>query len=206
MAITFFYFVLLILLCFSPFHAVLSTASDNDLNKLAKTPPLVGKTTLERLSSDFNELNILIRDGQISKTEARKRLNAKLAEIRTEYYLSGGLDYTSEQWVFPLAGYTSNNMEKAKNHGFFPKGYDFFSGNRHGGHPAYDIYIRDKNQDSRDDSSGKAVSVISMTGGIVVASEKSWQKGSVLRGGNYLWIYDPADNLLVYYAHNEELS
>jgi hypothetical protein len=201
MAIRNIYCLLLLLLCIISFNTSLLTASEN----CPKIPPQAVKPTLGRLCSDYNELNILIRDGQISKTEARKRLNAKLAEICIEYYLSYGLDYTSEQWVFPLAGYSSNNIEKAKNHGFIKNGYDFFSGNRHGGHPAYDIYIRDKNLDSRDDTSSKPVSVISMTGGIVVASEKLWQKGSALRGGNYLWIYDPGNNLLIYYAHNEEL-
>jgi murein DD-endopeptidase MepM/ murein hydrolase activator NlpD len=44
-----------------------------------------------------------------------------------------------------------------------------------------------------------------MTGGVVVALENEWQADSRLRGGKYLWIYDPANNLLVYYAHNEEL-
>jgi len=32
-----------------------------------------------------------------------------------------------------------------------------------------------------------------------------WQKGDKLRGGKYLWVYDPGNNLLVYYAHNESL-
>ena len=50
-----------------------------------------------------------------------------------------------------------------------------------------------------------AVSVLSMTGGIVVALEKGWQQGSELRGGNYLWVYDPGSDLLVYYAHNDKL-
>jgi murein DD-endopeptidase MepM/ murein hydrolase activator NlpD len=44
-----------------------------------------------------------------------------------------------------------------------------------------------------------------MTGGVVVALEKEWQPGSKMRGGKYIWIYDPANDLLVYYAHNEEL-
>jgi murein DD-endopeptidase MepM/ murein hydrolase activator NlpD len=48
--------------------------------------------------------------------------------------------------------------------------------------------------------------VRSLTGGVVVALEKEWQPGSGLRGGKYLWIYDPANDLLVYYAHNGELS
>ena len=44
-----------------------------------------------------------------------------------------------------------------------------------------------------------------MTGGVVVALEREWQPGSRLRGGKYLWVYDPVNDLLVYYAHNNEL-
>ncbi|MEI7816689.1 MAG: M23 family metallopeptidase [Desulfuromonadales bacterium] len=157
------------------------------------------------LCSAFNKFNTLIRDGRVGKDTTRPELLTRLAEIRTEYYLRDGMDYPANSWVFPVAGYNAGAIEKRGNHGFTPRGYDFFSGNSHGGHPAYDIFIRDRNQDSRDDRSGKAVQIVSMTGGVVVAFEKEWQQGSKLRGGKYIWVYDPANDLLVYYAHNEEL-
>ena len=168
-------------------------------------PPAGGQQYASTLCSSFNEFNSRIRDGLIDTASARSELPARLREIRTEYYQRGGRDYSSGQWVFPLAGYSVRAVGGGKSHGFTPKGYDFFSGNRHGGHPAYDIFIHDRNQDSRDDLSGKPVNVLSMTGGIVVAQEDYWQRGSRLRGGKYLWIYDPANELLVYYAHNDEL-
>lgn len=154
----------------------------------------------------FNEFNNLIRDGRISTSAARSELAVRLDDIRSEYYSQGGTDYPRKDWVFPVAGYDIRSIDKGTNHGFTPGGYDFFSGNRHGGHPAYDIFIRDRNQDSRDDRSGSAVSVVSMTGGIVVALEKEWHRGSGLRGGKYIWVYDPGHDLLVYYAHNDDLS
>ena len=157
------------------------------------------------LYAAFNNFNTRIRDGRISKTAARTELLDRLAAIRADYYRRGGQDYAPTEWVFPVAGYTAAAIEKRGKHGFVASGYDFFSGNRHGGHPAYDIFIRDRNQDSRDDRTGKAVQVVSMTGGVVVALENDWRKGSKLRGGRYIWVYDPANDLLVYYAHNEEL-
>jgi murein DD-endopeptidase MepM/ murein hydrolase activator NlpD len=188
--------------------AIPAAASEPDLNELF-APPTEGSvartTPASQPSTKFNAFNTLIRDGRISKTAARAELPVKLTEIRTEYYQRGGRDFSVTDWVFPVAGYNAGAIEKRGNHGFVPGGYDFFSGNRHGGHPAYDIFIRDRNQDSRDDRSGNSVAVLSMTGGIVVALEKSWQQGSGLRGGKYIWVYDPANNLLVYYAHNEEL-
>jgi peptidoglycan LD-endopeptidase LytH len=200
--------ILYVLLCLLLSAASPLAAAEPDLSglqKTANTSASSGTTPANTLCSSFNELNSLIRDGRIAKTAARRELAARLAEIRADYYRRGGRDYSASQWVFPLAGYGAGAIEGGRNHGFIPSGYDFYSGNRHGGHPAYDIFIRDRNQDSRDDRSGMAVSVLSMTGGIVVALEKGWQTGSGLRGGNYLWIYDPGSDLLVYYAHNDKL-
>jgi len=36
--------------------------------------------------------------------------------------------------------------------------------------------------------------------------ESQWQQGSVLRGGKYIWVYDPGNELLLYYAHNGNLA
>lgn len=169
------------------------------------TTPSPATETESTLCSSFNTFNNLIRDGLISKDAARSELTGRLAGISKEYYQRGGMNYLPAQWFFPLEGYSTGAIDSGRTHGFIPSGYNFFSGNTHGGHPAYDIFIRDRNQDSRDDRNGKAVQVHSMTGGIVVAIEKNWQKGDKLRGGKYLWVYDPANNLLVYYAHNESL-
>ena len=153
----------------------------------------------------FNDFNTLVRDGKIVKGPARSELKRLLAELRDDYYKNGGADFPRESWVFPLAGYDFRAITGGRSKGFYASGYDYFSGNRHGGHPAFDIFIRDRNQDSRDDKSGAPVKVLSLTGGIVVALEREWQPGSRLRGGKYLWIYDPANDLLVYYAHNAQL-
>lgn len=110
-------------------------------------------------------------------------------------------------WVFPLAGYSLGSVGKG---GFKPdihyggasiKGYDFFDGNRHGGHPAYDIFIRDKNRDSRDDRNGKRVAVLAPTDLIVLSKQDDWEPGSALRGGKYLWALAPRSDLLLYFAH-----
>lgn len=185
-----------------------SVGAEPDLNELLRPAETAAPSRVaasSALCSAYNDFNNLIRDGHIGKAVARPELIVRLAAIRSEFYQRDGRDYSSTEWVFPVAGYDAGAIDKGRNHGFVPSGYDFFSGNRHGGHPAYDIFIRDRNQDSRDDRSGKAVSVLSMTGGIVVALEKEWQKESKLRGGKYIWVYDPANELLVYYAHNEEI-
>lgn len=195
-------------LCLCLCAAIPAAAADPGRNELLISPESVSApraTPADTPCSAYNELNSLIRDGLITKSTARRELSAMLADIREDFYRRGGSDYSAKQWVFPVAGYDTRAIDRGRNHGFVPNGYDFYSGNRHGGHPAYDIFIHDRNQDSRDDRNGKAVPVLSMTGGVIVALQKGWQQGSGLRGGNYLWVYDPGKGLLVYYAHNEEL-
>ncbi len=159
------------------------------------------ETTSERL----NDLMRLIRDGQITRETARNSLQKLLAEAHNAYPLAGGTNAPKSEWYFPVAGRDVHAITGGRRHGYIARGYAFYDGNRHGGHPSLDIFIQDENHDTRDDRSGKPVQVLSMTSGIVVAAEEKWKTGSHLRGGRYLWVYDPGNDVLVYYAHNERL-
>jgi murein DD-endopeptidase MepM/ murein hydrolase activator NlpD len=141
----------------------------------------------------------------VTRSEAMGRFRALVPLLEAFYYRNGGRDAIPGDWVFPLRGYTARAIGKGRRHGYEPRGYDWFDGNRHKGHPSLDIFIKDKNRDERDDRTGSYVQVLAVTGGVVVAREDSWEAGSKLRGGKYLWIYDPAADALVYYAHNREL-
>lgn len=155
---------------------------------------------------EFDRLNSRVRDGETGKEVAKAELQRLLPSIREYYYAHGGKDFRQDEWAFPLAGYTAQAIAGGKRHGYEPRGYDWFAGNRHTAHPSLDIFIRDRNQDERDDRTGAHVPVLSVTGGIVVAVATGWQASSRLRGGNYVWIYDPSINSLLYYAHNRELE
>jgi len=159
-------------------------------------------TKMVELCNAFNELNTNIRDNEIKKHQAKDHVRALIKQIRHEYYASGGQDYTTRDWVFPLKGYGYKAIGGVNGNGYKSAGYDYFDGNRHRGHPSQDIFIHDKKQQDIDDGSKQPVSVLSITGGVVVAVEKDWNQSSVLRGGKYIWIYDPTSNALVYYAHN----
>ncbi|HEY6874125.1 MAG TPA: M23 family metallopeptidase [Geobacteraceae bacterium] len=180
----------------------------------ADTAPPAGREAAPQVASSggcapcaaFNRLNTLVRDGGVPRSETKEELLRLLPAIRAYYYANGGKDYGPSEWVFPLKGYTVLAISGSKGHGYEPRGYDFFDGNRHRAHPALDIFIQDRDQDQRDDRTGAFVPVLSLTGGIVVALETTWEPGSGLRGGKYLWIYDPASDALVYYAHNRELT
>ncbi|HIJ82515.1 MAG TPA: M23 family metallopeptidase [Desulfuromonadales bacterium] len=175
------------------------------MSELTDDRPLHRRELASPSCSSFNELNDMIRDGKIDRQRAQVEFKRRLGEVRREYYGRNGHNFSEKDWVFPVAGYDARAIGGGKRHGFIAGGYDYFSGNRHGGHAAYDIFILDRNQDGRDDRNGKRVTILSMTGGIVVALADDWKPGSALRGGKYIWVYDPANELLVYYAHNEKL-
>ena len=178
-----------------------------DLPRLPELPEQSASANpLSSTCQSFNALNTRIRDNRIDAGSARVELGRLLAEVRGEYYRAGGGEYPKSAWRFPLAGYDARAIGGGRRHGYVSRNYDFFRGNRHGGHPSFDIFIRDRNQDSLDDRSSKSVGVLSLTGGVVVALERAWSPGSRLLGGRYIWIYDPSNDLLVYYAHNSELA
>jgi murein DD-endopeptidase MepM/ murein hydrolase activator NlpD len=104
-----------------------------------------------------------------------------------------------------LRGYGPSAIGGQGGSGYQPEGYDFFDGNRHKGHPGHDIFIRDNNQDGLDDRTGKPIDVISVSSGIVVSANLSWEPSSPIRGGNYIWVYDPIKSRYYYYAHLTEI-
>ena len=146
-----------------------------------------------------------VRDQKIEKVQAQ----ALFPEI---YQGLKGLckrhDFrTASKWVFPVQGYTLKDVGRG---GFKPhiryglspiKGYNFYDGNRHGGHPAYDIFIRDRNMDSLDDKNRKAVNVLAPVDLLILSILTDWQAGSPIRGGNYVWALDPLRDHIIYFAH-----
>ncbi len=64
---------------------------------------------------------------------------------------------------------------------------------------------RDKNQRGIDDRTGRPVIVLSASSGIVVSVNIDWDPSSLLRGGNYIWIYDPLESRYFYYAHLDKV-
>lgn len=183
---------------------VLCSDLRSDKTDIAASP--VSSTTI--LSDDclsFNILNNKIRDSKISKAEALKQFQSLLPKIRLYFYQNGGKNFPESAWVFPLESYDAKAIGGTNGNGYITSKYNYFDGNKHFGHPAHDIFIRDKNQDGIDDLSNKPVNVLSMTGGIVIAAETVWGQSSELRGGKYIWIYDPYSNSLYYYAHNNAI-
>ena len=154
-----------------------------------------------------NEWHLLyprIRDRLISKEEAKNKLK-ELEVLLKEFYLRNVSIKQDDLLCFPLKGYGPEAIGGKEGSGYQAQGYDFFDGNQHKGHPGHDIFIRDKNQDGLDDVTGKPVEVISASSGIVVSIHLNWELQSPIRGGNYIWIYEPIKSRYFYYAHLKEI-
>jgi peptidoglycan LD-endopeptidase LytH len=146
-----------------------------------------------------------VRDQKISKDSAKNLFPALFDSLKR---YSAPFSFPSQDtWDFPVEGYSAADAGK---NNFRPdiyyggsqiKGYDFFDGNMHGGHPAYDIFIHDKNRDCMDDRTGKQVYVVAPCDMIILSSDSLWQKGSDRRGGNYIWALAPQSDELLYFAH-----
>jgi len=144
-----------------------------------------------------------IRDRLIPKDEARAKFKELERALRNLYLKTW--DKKGEPLAFPLKGYDATSIGGKRGSGYRPQGYDFFDGNQHKGHPGHDLFIRDKNQDGLDDVTGEPVVVISASTGIVVSVNIGWEPSSPVRGGNYLWIYEPVKSRYFYYAHLGEV-
>ena len=110
--------------------------------------------------------------------------------------------------TFPLQGYTVKDVGGKNGEGYKPEGYRFLDGNKHRGHPAQDIFVRDRDQDGIDDLRAKPVEVLALAEGIVLSTFSDWKKtdpSRELRGGNYVWIYHPALKAFSYSAHLEKV-
>jgi len=169
--------------------------------------------TIEENSSvidKWDNFEKAVRNQTISKDSAKKVFPSLHAELK-KYAEKHKFDTLITSWVFPVDGY---GMEAVGKGGFKPdiyyggsniKGYDFYDGNKHGGHPAYDIFILDKNQDCLDDNSKKPVNIVAPVDLMILSYFKDWVKGSGIRGGNYVWALDPYDNQIFYFAHMDSI-
>ena len=155
-------------------------------------------------ADEWNLLYPEIRDRLISKEEAQYKLK-KLEVLLRDFYLKTANLGQDDRLCFPLKGYGPSAIGGKEGSGYQIQGYDFFDGNQHKGHPGHDIFIHDKNQDSLDDGTGKPVEVIAAASGIVVSVNLNWEPSSPIRGGNYIWIFEPIKSRYYYYAHLNEI-
>jgi murein DD-endopeptidase MepM/ murein hydrolase activator NlpD len=153
------------------------------------------------LCDDWNRLEKAIRDNGIERNQARGEI------IRLDRELLGAYTDKSVQasYHLPVRGYGSKSIGGRQGNGYTPSGYDFYDGNRHGGHPAHDLFIRDKSRSGLDSGTGRPAEIVAFSDGVVVGVNPTWEYPSAIRGGRYIWIFNPEENRFYYYAHLEKL-
>ena len=164
-----------------------------------------GQPAPREAAQQFDALYAGVRDGRIARDSARARIRELLPLIAADFHARGGSDAPRDSWRFPVSGYGPESIGGTNGSGYRPAGYDWFDGYTSRGHPGHDIFIRDRNQDELDDGTGKPVDVVSISSGIVVAYAPEWTSGSRLRGGRYVYVYDPSQSGFFYYAHQRSL-
>ena len=109
------------------------------------------------------------------------------------------------RWIFPVS-----RMRPVDSMGG-PDGKGFLKNRRvkcyataRAGHPAHDLFIRDRRQSGRD-RQGRAFEALAVEAGYVMSVKRGWTKEGGA-GGNYLLLYLPARNWVAYYAHMESIS
>ncbi len=147
---------------------------------------------------EWNLLYPKIRDQHISREEAQEKMKTLEASLKSSRMANVE---EKENLCFPLKGYGPSSIGGKEGNGYQISGYDFFDGDRHKGHPGHDIFIRDRNQDCLDDRTGRPVEVVAAAPGIVVSINLNWNPASKIRGGNYIWVFEPKKSRYYYYAH-----
>lgn len=146
-----------------------------------------------------------VRDQVIEKDSARAlfpEIYERLKKYSSQYQFAD-----TSKWIFPVEGYS---VKDAGEGGFRPnirygsspvKGYCFYDGNKHGGHPAYDIFIHDRDRNCMDDNTQRPVNIVSPVTLLIISTYANWQEDSEIRGGNYVWAMDPQGGIMFYFAH-----
>lgn len=156
-----------------------------------------------QIFTEYKQLLVDIRENRETPESGRKRFQDVIHALRS-VYPNYHYDSTNVNIVFPLRGFDYRAVG-GRGSGYRPKGYDLFDNTKKGSHPAHDIFIKDKDQDDTDDRTLSYIDVLSVSDGVVLATETNWQKGSEYRGGNYVWVYDFNTSGLWYYAHQRKV-
>lgn len=175
-------------------------------NVKEKTEPTPSEQ-LVGFSQRFEQLQVDIRECNISPDSASRAFQVVMQDVRqTMNSIDSCQESGSPKYVFPVRGYLPKYSIGGRGRGYRAKNFDLFDMDVQGSHPAHDLFIKDGDQDNLDDRMCRPVDLLSFSGGVVLATDTTWQPGSELRGGRYIWVYDPCLNGLFYYAHNNQVN
>jgi len=150
-------------------------------------------------------LDSLIVNNAIESDEAIEQIKEYESDLDNYFKKNSGKHVPRNNWSFPLKNFTSIYYRDYGND-YKVSGYDYFQGGETKGHPAHDLMILDFNKDMLDDSTKMPVDVVSMSSGVVIATDATWEPGSKLRGGKYVKVYDATNKGIFYYSHLSKVS
>ncbi len=159
----------------------------------------------ENICDKWNKLDKEIVNQTIDVDDAVDMMEEYEPKIKLYFKKNNGITVSRDNWVFPLKNFTSIYYRDNGND-FREDKYDYFQGSNTKGHPAHDIMILDSNKDLLDDLTLMPVDVVSMSSGVVVATDTTWSVGSLLRGGKYVKIFDVTNDGLFYYSHLSKIN
>ncbi len=159
----------------------------------------------DNICGKWNQLDSKITNQTIDIDQAVDLMKEYDPLIKIYFRQQKGLNIKRTDWVFPLQNFTSVYF-RDNGKDYREDEYDYFQGSNSSGHPAHDIMILDNNKDLLDDSTLKPVDVVSMSSGVVVSTDTTWEPGSKLRGGRYVKIFDVTNDGLFYYSHLSSVS
>lgn len=158
---------------------------------------------LELNIQKFQTLYQNIGDSTITPDSAEAAFKALFLDFKelTQTQLANCEEDLKKGYVFPVRGYPPRLSIGGRGRGYRPKDFNFFDSRIRKSHPAHDLFIRDRDNDGIDDVMCIHVDILAYTSGLVLGIREDWTSASQWRGGNYVWIYNPCLNALIYYAH-----
>ncbi len=161
----------------------------------------VDKSLFER----WSKTDDLIWDTKIDRDAAVDSI-ALYVPLAVKYCKENGVQFTKRKdWVFPMKGWTKVSYRRDGND-FIDDKFDYFQGGESHGHPAHDIFIRDIDANTLEDSTNKQVDALAMVSGVVFWIVSDWKPGDFGRGGNSVKLFDPETQAMFYYSHLDSVT
>lgn len=157
-------------------------------------PVTIHKPDIAELLDALQALDPNAEDSGFSRRRGWRTLAALTPSLK-EYYLDA---YDHERFLdsavcFPVQGGHLYDVGGTNGSGYRSR------------HHAHDIFVKDRDYDCRNDATGEAYYALAMRSAVVLFTFEEWQPGSELKAGNHVWLYNPSRDILLYYAHLDQI-
>ena len=163
-------------------------------NDLEDTPFYIQKPDPAVLLDAWNQVNVRIEGERLSREERRRTQYIIIPLLRDHFLDTYGREaFTDSELAFPIRGGHLSDVGGKNGSGYRSR------------HHAHDIFVKDINYDCLNDATGEPYYALAMRPAVVLSVHEGWQPTSELTGGNYVWLYNPAEGIFLYYAHLDSI-